>query len=89
MSLFPLGGGIMLNSSDRVEQREALDIPGKPLRVDGSGYSEEERVFLNVMADYCKSRHRRFPKFTEVLAVLKSMGYRLVAEPEPIPKLTW
>lgn len=48
----------------------------------GGDYSDEERDFILAMERYRRVRGRRFPSCREVLAVLKSLGYRRVAEPE-------
>lgn len=45
---------------------------------DGSEYSEEEVEFIRAMEAYMRRTGRRFPKFTEVLGVAKSLGYRKV-----------
>jgi hypothetical protein len=47
----------------------------------GCDYSDEERDFIFAMERYRRVRRRRFPSCREVLAVLKSLGYRRVAEP--------
>lgn len=47
----------------------------------GSSYDDEEEEFLRAMQTYMKERNRRFPSFTEVLAVARSLGYRKVAPP--------
>lgn len=53
----------------------------------GSDYSDEERIFLRAMQDYKRERQRPFPTWREVLAVLKSLGYRKVAPPDlELPK---
>lgn len=42
----------------------------------GAGYTDEEREFL-LAVDLYKRRHRRpFPAWTELLAVVKALGYR-------------
>jgi len=41
-------------------------------------YSEEELAFLKAMEQYMKQNRKRFPTFTEVLGVAKSLGYRKV-----------
>jgi len=48
----------------------------------GSDYSDEERDFILAMERYRRVRRRRFPSCREVLAVLKSLGYRRVGVPE-------
>lgn len=46
----------------------------------GAEYMADEKEFLGAMAAYMALHKRRFPSFTEVLAVAKSLGYRKVAE---------
>jgi hypothetical protein len=50
------------------------------------GYSGEESEFLRAMEEYRRTRGRRFPTFREVLAVLRSLGYRKVAPAGPLPR---
>lgn len=49
-------------------------------------YSDEETAFLKTMDEYQRNTGRKFPTFREVLAVIKSLGYRKVATPESLPK---
>ncbi len=48
--------------------------------VDGLGYSEEEEMFLRELAKYRDLNQVRFPSNVEVLRLLRSLGYRKVAE---------
>lgn len=58
--------------------------PGKQEVNAGSQYSDEEKEFLQAIQAYQKKHRRRFPAFTEILAIAKSLGYRKVAvEPSP------
>lgn len=41
-------------------------------------HSEDEAEFLRAMADYQKRTGRKFPTWSEALAVLKGLGYRKV-----------
>jgi hypothetical protein len=43
-------------------------------------YNNEEIEFLKAMEDYKRDFRRPFPTWSEVLEVLKAMGYRRVAE---------
>jgi hypothetical protein len=52
----------------------------------GAEYGPEEVEFIKAMDAYMQMNRRRFPQFTEVLAVLLSLGWRRVAEPGPLPK---
>lgn len=40
----------------------------------GGHYSDDELEFLAAMQRYMSENRRRFPSFTEVLAVAKSLG---------------
>ncbi len=50
----------------------------------GANYTEEEVEFLKAMERYMEAKHRRFPAFTEVLDVVKSLGYRRTTADVPI-----
>jgi len=52
----------------------------------GSDYTPDEAEFLKAMEAYQRIHERRFPTCIEVLEVLKSCGWRKVADPQPIPK---
>lgn len=57
-----------------------------PTTSDTVSYSQEEVEFMKAMERYMRVNKRKFPTFREVLAVAKSIGYRLVTEAEPLPK---
>ena len=48
-------------------------------------YTPEEIEFVNAMDRYRREANRPFPTWSEVLEVLKSLGYRKVAEPTELP----
>ena len=49
------------------------------------GYmSDEQFEFLKAIDVYKRKNSRPFPTWTEVLEVIKAMGYRKVAEPQPL-----
>jgi hypothetical protein len=50
----------------------------------GSTYTEMELDFLKAVDAYKRNNQRPFPSWSEVLAILISLGYRRVAEPTPI-----
>jgi hypothetical protein len=50
-------------------------------------YDEEETEFILAMKQYQSINKRKFPTFTEVLAVVKSLGWLQVAMPTALP--TW
>jgi hypothetical protein len=50
-------------------------------------YSEEEIAFMKAMDQYKRDNRRPFPTWSEVLEVLRALGYRKVAEPTALPGL--
>ena len=46
--------------------------------------SEEQFEFLMAIDEYKRKNNRPFPTWTEVLEVIKAIGYRKVAEPQPL-----
>ena len=54
----------------------------------GAGYDAEQELFIKAMERFKRKNRRPFPACTEVLAVLKSLGYRRVADPEKYPPET-
>lgn len=44
----------------------------------------EAMEFIKSIEDYKTKKGRSFPSWTEVLLIIKSMGYRKVADPEPL-----
>jgi hypothetical protein len=48
-------------------------------------YTDDEREFMKAMDRYKRENRRPFPTWSEVLEVLRSLGYRRVAEPTPLP----
>jgi hypothetical protein len=51
-------------------------------------YSDEEIVFMKAMDQYKRDNRRPFPTWSEVLEVLRALGYRKVAEPTAMPGLS-
>ena len=47
-------------------------------------YTDEEIDFMRAMDDYKRKSGRQFPTWSEVLEVLRSLGYRKVAEPTEV-----
>jgi hypothetical protein len=47
----------------------------------GANYDAEEEDFLRAMDRWQRSAGVKFPTFTQVLMVAKSLGYRRVAAP--------
>jgi hypothetical protein len=50
-------------------------------------YSDEEIIFMKAMDQYKRANRRPFPTWSEVLEVLRSLGYRKVEEPTALPGL--
>lgn len=46
--------------------------------------NDEQFEFLMAMDQYKQVNQRPFPTWTEVLEVIKALGYRKVAEPQPL-----
>jgi len=46
--------------------------------------SDEQFEFLMAVEEYKKQNSRPFPTWTEVLELIKAMGYRKVADPAPL-----
>ena len=49
--------------------------------------SDEQFEFLMAIDEYKRKNARPFPTWTEVLELIKAMGYRKVAEPLPLAQL--
>ena len=50
-------------------------------------YSDDEIIFMKAMDAYKRSNRRPFPTWSEVLEVLRSLGYRKVEEATALPGL--
>lgn len=50
-------------------------------------YTDEEVLFMKAMDQYKRDNRRPFPTWSEVLEVLRALGYRKVADPSPLPGL--
>src|SRR5438132_14037033 len=48
-------------------------------------YTDDEIDFMKAMDQYKRSNRRPFPTWSEVLEVLRALGYRKVAEPTALP----
>ena len=48
-------------------------------------YTDDESDFMKAMDRYKRENRRPFPTWSEVLEVLRSLGYRRVAEPTALP----
>lgn len=63
----------------KVERRRQID----PTTCERE-YTDEEIAFMKAMDEYKRKSGRQFPTWSEVLEVLRSLGYRQVAEPVEI-----
>jgi hypothetical protein len=50
-------------------------------------YNDDEISFMKAMDQYKRDNRRPFPTWSEVLEVLRALGYRRVAEPTALPGL--
>ena len=48
-------------------------------------YSDDEITFMKAMDLYKRANRRPFPTWSEVLEVLRSLGYRRIEEPTALP----
>lgn len=46
--------------------------------------SDEQFEFLMAIEEYKRANSKPFPTWTEVLEVMKALGYRKVAAPQPL-----
>jgi hypothetical protein len=60
--------------------------PGMSALSPGADVSPEAVEFGRAMERYRRLRRRAFPTCGEALAVLRSLGYRKVAEAGPLPR---
>ena len=71
------------NGTDRRERRRQIDHTNCE-----RDYSDDEVAFMRAMDQYKRDNRRPFPTWSEVLEVLRALGYRKVAEPSAMPGLT-
>lgn len=79
---------------DVVDRRLGLDRrrgPGRRLCDDRKSaeegqMSDEQFEFLMAINEYKQKNTRPFPTWTEVLEIIKALGYRKVAEPQSIER---
>lgn len=51
-------------------------------------YNNDEIEFMKAMDQYKRENRRPFPTWSEVLEVMRALGYRKVAEPSQMPGLS-
>ena len=73
-------------------ERERRPKPERRRQVDPTtcerDYTEEEIAFMKAMDQYKRDNRRPFPTWSEVLEVLRALGYRKVAEQTQMPGLS-
>jgi len=77
-----------------VDRRLGLDRrrgPGRRLTEERKSaeegqMSDEQFEFLMAIDEYKRKNSRPFPTWTEILEVIKALGYRKVAEPQSLEK---
>lgn len=62
------------------ERKRGDTANGFSEQLQGANYDPEEEEFIHAMERWMRKTKTRFPKFTDVLAVAKSLGYRKVEE---------
>jgi hypothetical protein len=75
-----------------VDRRLGLDRhrgPGRRLSCERKAaeegkLSDEQFEFLMAIDEYKRKNSRPFPTWTEVLEVIKAIGYRRIAQPQPL-----
>ena len=50
-------------------------------------YNDDEITFMKAMDQYKRDNRRRFPTLSEVLEVVRALGYRVTAAPSALPGL--
>src|SRR5262245_53253099 len=65
---------------DKGERRRQVD----PTTCE-KDYSDDEITFMKAMDLYKRANRRPFPTWSEVLEVLRSLGYRRIEEPTALP----
>ena len=66
----------------RLERRRQVD----PTTCERD-YTDDEIEFMKAMDQYKRDNRRPFPTWSEVLEVLRALGYRKVADPTALPGL--
>lgn len=76
---------------DRRSGKDRRDLGERRRQIDPTtcerDYNNDEIEFMKAMDQYKRDNRRPFPTWSEVLEVLRAMGYRKVAEPCTMPGL--
>jgi hypothetical protein len=74
---------------DRRGSGARQNLPERRRQVDPTtcerDYNDDEIVFMKAMDQYKRDNRRPFPTWSEVLEVLRALGYRRVADPTALP----
>src|SRR4051812_3883295 len=73
------------SGKDRRQQREGERRRQVDPTTCEKDYSDEEIVFMKAMDQYKRANRRPFPTWSEVLEVLRSLGYRKVEVATALP----
>ena len=84
--------GLDRRNDDRRLELDRRRGPGKRRSDDRKSaeegqMSDEQFEFLMAIDEYKRKNTRPFPTWTEVLEVIKALGYRKVAEPQSLEQL--
>ena len=76
---------------ERRSGKERRDLGERRRQIDPTtcerDYNDDEIEFMKAMDQYKRENRRPFPTWSEVLEVLRAMGYRKTAEPSAMPGL--
>jgi hypothetical protein len=71
------------------DRPKRADLPERRRQVDPTtcerDYTDEEIVFMKSMDNYKRDNRRPFPTWSEVLEVLRALGYRKVKDATALP----
>ena len=78
-------------ASDRRSGKDRRDLGERRRQIDPTtcerDYNNDEIEFMKAMDQYKRDNRRPFPTWSEVLEVLRAMGYRKSAEASQMPGL--
>jgi hypothetical protein len=84
--------GLPDTRADKVERREGWDRRRGPGRrrtderraAEEGEMNDEQFEFIMAINSYKQANRCSFPSYTEILEIAKALGYRKVAEPQPL-----
>ena len=78
-------------ASERRSGKDRRDLPERRRQIDPTtcerDYNNDEIEFMKAMDQYKRDNRRPFPTWSEVLEVLRAMGYRKTADASMMPGL--